>query len=243
MAERGGGAAEVLARERVAEDGHRPAVLQVLPGEVAPGDERRAHRAEVVRRRPLVAADRRHLPLGPGLVFHPHRIVAVDAVHRHRRGQAHRGDAGDGLDAAEDLLVRGRGLQVVLDHRLGDGDAHREDLFRRREPRLHVPHRQERADHQARRHQQHEGQRHLRHHQRVPRAMPLAAVARAAAAFLQRGAEPRVGVLRDRDAVRTAAPRRHEAASTNPTTMGSMAISSRRGSCAGLSASSRRMPP
>ena len=57
-----------------------------------------------------------------------------------------------------------------------------------REARLHGSQRQKRADHQPGAHQQHERERHLHDDQRVARAVPLAALARRAAAAARAGA-------------------------------------------------------
>ena len=58
-----------------------------------------------------------------------------------------------------------------------------------------MAHSLERAYHQARGDEQHDGQRNLRDHQRIPGAVALTAVAREPSPFLQRRCEPRLRVL------------------------------------------------
>ena len=59
------------------------------------------------------------------------------------------------------------------DLRLGDGDPHGPHLFGVGEPRVHAPHRLKRANHEARADEQHERERDLSDHQRVPGTLPL----------------------------------------------------------------------
>ena len=115
------------------------------------------------------------------------------------------------LDAAQDLLVHRCHLRrsgaiavgmLTRNVRISAGFL---------KARLDVAHRGEGANHQARRNEQDESQRDLRHHQRVARPMPLAAVARSAAAFLQRVAEIRIRILDDRDQSEQQAGRQRDA--------------------------------
>ncbi len=67
---------------------------RVFPRERAARHHVIAHRLHVAGPDPLVAAQRRHLPRRRREFFDEDRIVAVVAVHRHRRREADGGDAG-----------------------------------------------------------------------------------------------------------------------------------------------------
>ncbi len=97
------------------------------------------------------------------------------------------------------LFMHARDLRLVADHGGWNRDAKRQHGFRTLEPRRHIADRDEGADHQAGRDEQHGGQRDLRDDQRVARTVTLAAFARSARAVLQRRGHVRPRVLQDRD--------------------------------------------
>ena len=107
-------------------------------------------------------------------------------------------------------------------------------------PGMDLPHGDERPNHQPRDDQQHQGERDFRDDQRVARAEPRRRIARRSAAFLERrgigGAESH-----DRDRAPNSTPVSSEIASVKSSTIGSMPISSTRGSLAGAIRRSRPM--
>ena len=79
-------------RAKILADHHdRRAAVHVAPGDRSAGDERIAHRFEVALADPLEAAKRRESGLRRREVLDEDRVVAADAVHRHRRGHANTG--------------------------------------------------------------------------------------------------------------------------------------------------------
>ncbi len=204
------GSFQVLAGEFLVDDDCRRPRVAVLPGQRAPRDDVVAHGLEVLRPDELVAPQGRNDTVRPREVLNEHRVVAVVAVHRDRRRQAHGGDAGHLLDAVQDLLVCADRLLGIRDDGLGNGHAERQHLLGVREAGLDVPQRLERADHQAGADEEHHGQCDFRCHQRVARPVTFASVARAASAGLQGGRQVRPGELhRRQEAEQQAGEQRH----------------------------------
>jgi hypothetical protein len=114
------------------------------------------------------------------------RPVEVDTIHRDGRGQSDRPDARKLSQTFGNLLVRSCGLLDAADERLGDGHAERLDLFGTREAGIDLTQGDERSDHQARNHQEHERQRRLRYDERIARPVPFRTFAACSAAFFQR---------------------------------------------------------
>ncbi len=124
--------------------------------------------------------------LGHGNVLHVERVAVVLAVHRDRRGETDGGHAGHLRQSFRDALVRARRLLWIADEACWYRDCESLDLLRAREARFDLAHGDERANHQPRDDQQHQGERDLRHDQRVARAVSPGGIAGRSASFLER---------------------------------------------------------
>src|SRR5205823_13193702 len=128
-------------------------------------------------------AQRRRPGNGPAL--NEDRSPAYDALHGRPPGQADRRDARHMLQALGDLFVRARHLLLIRDERWWERDVECLHLRGAYEAWLDLSHDDKRLNHQARDNQQHEGERDLRHDERVSRAVTPRRIAGQSAAVLE----------------------------------------------------------
>ncbi len=171
--------------------------MDIGPREGPSGDNRRTHRLEVPGSNRPHGTNRRQA--GSDSAFDEDRPLAGTPVHRDDAEPDGR-DARDPLQARGDLFERRHHLFFVGNQRAGERELERLDLRRPRKPRLNLSHRHERASHQPRTRQQHEGQRDLPHDERIAHAMSSRGVRACPAGLLQR-----------LSAERTRSQNRHEA--------------------------------
>ena len=81
------GVMPVLASEIFGDDGHRPLLVGVCPGDVAPGDELRAHSGEETGRDEFEAAYRGQLALAIDMVLREHGVIRTAAIHGNGGGE------------------------------------------------------------------------------------------------------------------------------------------------------------
>ena len=196
-ADRGGRLLPVLAREVLADHHDRPPVEGVVPRHLTAGDDRVAHRLEIVLCRPLEPAEGRQLVALRREVFDKDRVVAVEPVHRDRARHAHRSHAGDLLQLAHDLLVRPNRLLVVGNERFRNRHPQGQDLFRTNEAGRDLAHGEEGPNHQARGDQQDDRQGDFGDDEGVARAVTLAPRTRQPSAFFERRGQVRRRQLDD----------------------------------------------
>ena len=189
-----------FAREVLGHHRHRTLVVDIRPREVAPGDERVAHRLQQSRRDELERADRRQLALlrssGPR-----RRSDRASRGRSSARRDVRPTDVTPGIAAILSMIAWCIRTTASGSFTWASGmlRLQRQHVLRIGEARIDVAQRLERADHQSRADQQHQRQRHLHDDQRAARAVTLAARAGVAAAAAQRRGDVRSGVLEDRN--------------------------------------------
>ena len=192
-----------------------------------------AHRLEVAGREALEAPERTQRAFG-GRETLDHQVVAVVlAVHRDRRRETDRHDAGHLRAGAPRpaRCVRAACCGSLMSVRR-DRDDERLDLLRAHEARIDLSHRDERPNHQPRDDQQRQRQRDLTDDQRIARAMPCPGASLAERPPSLSAAMLGVSESQDREQAEQRAAE-HRDAKVNSRTVGSMPISSTRGSSAG----------
>ena len=165
---------------------------------------------EIARADPLEPPQRRDPPFRRREVFDEDRVVAVVAVHGDRRREADGRDTREPARSAARSARASRAVWTLVRHERRAGSTTRSvsTSSGRVKPGIHLPHRLERADHQAGRDEQHDRERDLDDDQRVAGAVAGPPGTRQPAAFLQRAGQLRPRELQDRDQTRRAARRR-----------------------------------
>ena len=146
---------------------------------------------------------RRNRPGRIGSSFHTHRVARAAAGERQARGRGRRLSRRAAPTAIENRLCAATASSSRGVVALGQSDAERQRRCRV-EARIERAQLLEAADHEARRHEQHQRQRDLSAHQQLTGALAAAARRVAAAGLLQRGSD---GRRAQRNRRRTQAPR------------------------------------
>ena len=130
---RAGRVVPVLFRQVLRDEGHRPLLVGISPGEIAAGQQRRSHGGEKPGRDEFEAANRRKLARLVGVVLGEDRDRCEPYPSKGMVGaEADRGDAGNGGEFVRDLLLEADHLFAlgVGNARLGNVEVKRLQRFR-----------------------------------------------------------------------------------------------------------------